>query len=96
MAERVAKRVRVWFDSEAVFWEVVFSEAPGYVRETANDAVMERVAAEALGESLPITSPSGCRSDCGSRCPLLQGFHRVLRRAGCLATASPGSGKIVA
>lgn len=36
-------RVKVWFDPEADFLEVTFSEAPGYMRETENDAVMERV-----------------------------------------------------
>ena len=42
----MAERVKVWFDSEADFLEVIFSEAPGYLRETENDAVMERVDAE--------------------------------------------------
>jgi uncharacterized protein YuzE len=39
----MAERVKIWFDPEADFLEVVFSEAPGYMRETENDAVMERV-----------------------------------------------------
>jgi uncharacterized protein YuzE len=39
----MAERVKVWFDPEADFLEVTFSEAPGYMRETENDAVMERV-----------------------------------------------------
>jgi len=39
----MAERVKVWFDPEADFLEVVFSDAPGYMRETENDAVMERV-----------------------------------------------------
>ena len=39
----MAKRVKVWFDPEADFLEVIFSDAPGYMRETENDAVMERV-----------------------------------------------------
>jgi uncharacterized protein YuzE len=42
----MAERVKVWFDPEADFLEVIFSEAPGYMRETENDAVMERVDAE--------------------------------------------------
>lgn len=37
------ERVNVWFDPEADFLEVTFSDAPGYMRETENDAVMERV-----------------------------------------------------
>jgi uncharacterized protein YuzE len=39
----MAKRVKVWFDPEADFLEVTFSDAPGYMRATENDAVMERV-----------------------------------------------------
>ncbi|MGC8714864.1 MAG: DUF2283 domain-containing protein [Leptodesmis sp.] len=39
----MAERVKVWFDPEADFLEVIFSDAPGYMRETENDAVMERV-----------------------------------------------------
>jgi uncharacterized protein YuzE len=43
----MAERVEVWFDPEADFLEVIFSDAPGYMRETENDtendAVMERV-----------------------------------------------------
>lgn len=42
----MAERVKVWFDTEADFLEVIFSEAPGYMRETENDAVMERVDTE--------------------------------------------------
>ena len=42
----MAERVKIWFDSEADFLEVVFPEAPGYMRETENDAVMERVDTE--------------------------------------------------
>ncbi|MFM7218735.1 MAG: DUF2283 domain-containing protein [Nodosilinea sp.] len=39
----MAKSVTVWFDPEADFLEVKFSDAPGYMRETNNDAIMERV-----------------------------------------------------
>jgi uncharacterized protein YuzE len=35
--------VKIWFDLEADFLEVLFSDAPGYMRETDNDAVLERV-----------------------------------------------------
>lgn len=42
----MAERVKVWFDPEADFLEVIFSEAPGYMRETENDAVMERADTE--------------------------------------------------
>jgi uncharacterized protein YuzE len=36
-------RTKVWFDAEADFLEVRFSDVAGYERETAHDAVMERV-----------------------------------------------------
>jgi uncharacterized protein YuzE len=39
----MATNVKIWFDAEADFLEVLFSDAPGYMRETENDAVMERV-----------------------------------------------------
>lgn len=39
----MAQSVKIWFDSEADFLEVLFSDAPGFMRETENDAVMERV-----------------------------------------------------
>ena len=42
----MADKLKVWFDAEADFLEVSFSEAPGYEKETNNDAVMERVDAE--------------------------------------------------
>jgi len=39
----MADKVKVWFDAEADFLEVRFSDAAGYVKETGHDAVMERV-----------------------------------------------------
>ena len=39
----MAQSVKVWFDKEGDFLEVRFSDAPGYMRETDQDAVMERV-----------------------------------------------------
>lgn len=35
--------VKVWFDAEADFLEVLFSDAPGIMRQTGDDAVMEPV-----------------------------------------------------
>lgn len=40
MAERTLK---VWFDAEGDFLEVIFDQKPGYFRETANGQVMEKV-----------------------------------------------------
>ena len=42
----MADKVKVWFDAEADFLEVRFSEAAGYEKETTHDAVMERVDAQ--------------------------------------------------
>lgn len=39
----MAEKVKVWFDPEGDSLEVQFSDAPGYMRETAHDALMERV-----------------------------------------------------
>ena len=39
----MADKIKVWFDVEADFLEVRFSEAAGYEKETNHDAVMERV-----------------------------------------------------
>ena len=39
----MAEKVKVWFDPEGDFLEVQFRDAPGYMRETSHDALMERV-----------------------------------------------------
>ncbi|GJL66974.1 MAG: hypothetical protein NPIRA05_19450 [Nitrospirales bacterium] len=39
----MAEKLKVWFDPEGDFLEVQFKDAPGFMRPTANDAVMERV-----------------------------------------------------
>lgn len=39
----MADKVRIWFDAEADFLEVRFSEAAGYEKETEHDAVMQRL-----------------------------------------------------
>jgi uncharacterized protein YuzE len=42
----MANKVTVWFDAEADYLEVQFESAPGHMKETANDALMERVDAD--------------------------------------------------
>jgi hypothetical protein len=42
----MADKVKLWFDSESDYLEVQFKDAPGYMKETAHDAVMERVDAQ--------------------------------------------------
>lgn len=42
----MATPIKLWLDPEADYLEVRFSDAAGYMKETGNDAVMERVDAE--------------------------------------------------
>ena len=42
MAES-AKHVKIWYDAEGDYLEVIFDQRAGYFRETANDQVMEKV-----------------------------------------------------
>jgi hypothetical protein len=42
----MADKIKVWFDAEADFLEVRFSDAAGYEKETKHDAVVERVDAQ--------------------------------------------------
>ena len=37
------KRVKIWYDAEGDYLEVIFDQKAGYFRETANDQVMEKV-----------------------------------------------------
>ncbi|MFZ1027021.1 MAG: DUF2283 domain-containing protein [Limnoraphis robusta] len=39
----MASTIKIWYDKEGDFLEVLFSDKPGYMRETDNDAIMERV-----------------------------------------------------
>jgi len=38
-----ARKLRVWYDPEGDYLEVIFDQKPGYFRETASDQVMEKV-----------------------------------------------------
>ena len=38
--------IRVWYDAEGDYLEVLFDQKKGYFRETENDAVMEKVDGE--------------------------------------------------
>ncbi len=37
------EKVKIWYDSEGDYLEVMFEKKPGYFRDTENDAVMEKV-----------------------------------------------------
>ena len=39
----MGNEIRVWYDKEADYLEVLFEKKEGYFRETENDAVMEKV-----------------------------------------------------
>lgn len=39
----MADKVKVWFDAEADYLEVRFSDAAGHMQATQHDAVLERV-----------------------------------------------------
>jgi len=39
----VDREVRVWYDQEGDYLEVIFARRAGYFRETENDAIMEKV-----------------------------------------------------
>ncbi len=39
----MADKVKLWFDPDGDYLEVMFSDAPGFMRETKSDAVMRRV-----------------------------------------------------
>jgi len=42
----VGKEIKVWYDKEGDYLEVIFERKAGYFRETGNDAVMEKVDGE--------------------------------------------------
>ena len=37
------KKVKIWYDPEGDFLEVIFDQRPGYFRETESDQVMEKI-----------------------------------------------------
>ena len=37
------KRIKIWYDKEADYLEVLFERKAGYFKETKSDAVMEKV-----------------------------------------------------
>jgi uncharacterized protein YuzE len=39
----MAQQIKVWFDPEGDFLEVLFSDKAGFMKQTNNEAVMERV-----------------------------------------------------
>jgi len=50
----MAKKVKIWYDVEADYLEVIFEKKAGYFKETSNDAVMKKVdaAGDIIGFSI--------------------------------------------
>ena len=42
----MGKEVKIWYDKEGDYLEVLFEKKAGYFKETENDAVMEKVDTE--------------------------------------------------
>jgi len=59
----LADKVKMWFDPEGDFLEVQFRDAPGYMRETANDSVMERMDEQGRVVGFSILGVSGFRKE---------------------------------
>jgi uncharacterized protein YuzE len=59
----MADKVKIWFDAEADFLEVRFSDAAGHMQETKHDAVMERVDSEGHVIGFSILGVSRFRKD---------------------------------
>ena len=57
------KKIKVWFDAEADFLEVPFSDAAGCMKATTHDAVMERVDSEGRVTGFTIQGVSRFRKD---------------------------------
>jgi hypothetical protein len=59
----MAQTVKIWFDKEGDFLEVLFSDEPGYMRQTANDAIMARVSESGSLLGFSITNVSRLSPD---------------------------------
>ena len=59
----MADKIKNWFDAEADFLEVRFSDAAGHMTETNHDAVMERVDAQGQVIGFSIMGVSKFRKD---------------------------------
>ena len=39
----MGEEIRIWYDKEADYLEILFEQKKGYFRETGNDAIMQKV-----------------------------------------------------
>jgi Protein of unknown function (DUF2283) len=56
------KTVKIWYDREGDFLEVLFDQKPGFFRETASDQVMEKVDGEGNLLGFSVLKVSALRS----------------------------------
>jgi uncharacterized protein YuzE len=59
----MAGKVKIWYDPEGDFLEVLFSDEPGQMVETAEDAVMKRVDAKGRVLGFSVLGVSRLRKD---------------------------------
>jgi hypothetical protein len=67
------QKVKLWFDAEGDYLEVQFSDAPGFMRTTAHDAVMERVDEQGHVLGFSILGVSRFKKGCPLEAELLAG-----------------------
>jgi hypothetical protein len=68
----MADKVKLWFDAEADYLEVRFSDTAGYMKETSHAAVMERVDADGHVIGFSILGVSRFKKDKPLEAELLQ------------------------
>ena len=59
----MADKVKVWFDADADYLEVRFSDEAGHMQETGHDAVMERVNQQGRVIGFSVTGVSRFKKD---------------------------------
>jgi len=57
----MGKEIRIWYDREGDYLEVLFERKAGYFKETENDAVMEKVDEEGKTIGFSILKVSALR-----------------------------------
>ena len=59
----MGNQIKVWFDKEGDYLEVLFENKKGYFKETKNDAVMEKIDAEGNVIGFSVLNISALKSD---------------------------------
>ncbi len=60
----MAKKMKIWYDKEGDFLEVLLSDAPGFMRETDNNHIMERIDENGKVLGYSIMGISKIKKDC--------------------------------